>query len=117
MNGLNGERAHDDVVQEVTRIQAALRAEARTDPDAITVVEEDLQVRFAGLDDRVGELERRFDGLDEELERRGALRPGEPMTWRRLPEFNLCPPVMQLTIDDEIALLQTTIQTRLERER
>jgi hypothetical protein len=83
----------------------------------VTVVDDDLQIRIAGLDDRVERLERRLDGVDEGLARRRAPRPDEPLSWRRLPEFNLCPPVMQLTLDDEIALLQTTIQTRLERER
>lgn len=114
---MSGEREHDDVVADVVELQAALRAEARTDDDAVTVIHDDLQVRIAGFDDRVGRLERRLDDVDDALSHRGVPRPGEPLTWRRLPEFNLCPPVMQLTIDDEIALLQTTIQTRLERER
>ena len=114
---MTGERRHDDVVAEVVELQAALRGDARAETETLTVVEDDLQVRIEGIDDRVERLERRLDGVDEELSRRGAPRRGEPLTWRRLPEFNLCPPVMQLTLDDEIALLQTTIQTRLERER
>ncbi|MFN8233896.1 MAG: hypothetical protein U0V56_10645 [Actinomycetota bacterium] len=91
--------------------------DADSEPDAIAVSQDDLQIRIAGIDDRVVRLERRLDGVDDELSRLGSPRPGEGLTWRRLPEFNLCPPVMQLTLDDEIALLQTTIQTRLERER
>jgi hypothetical protein len=86
------------------------------DPDALTVIEDDLQVRIAGIGNRIERLERRLDDVDEGLARRGAPGDGTPLTWRRLPEFNLCPPVMQLTIDDEIALLQTTIQTRFERD-
>lgn len=113
---MTGEREHGDVVADVVQLQATLRGEVG-EPDAIAVIEDDLQIRIAGLDDRVDRLERRLDGVDEGLARRGATRPGGPLTWRRLPEFNLCPPVMQLTLDDEIALLQTTIQTRLERER
>jgi hypothetical protein len=114
--GMSGERAHDDVVSEVMELQATLRGEAPPhDPDPVTVIEDDLQVRIAGIDGRIDRLERRLDEVDDELSRRTP-RPGEPLTWRRLPEFNLCPPVMQLTLDDEIALLQTTIQTRLERE-
>ncbi len=113
---MNGERAHDDVVAEVTELQATLRGEAvARDVDPVTVIEDDLQVRIAGIDGRIDRLERRLDDVDDELDRRGP-GPGEPLTWRRLPEFNLCPAVMQLTLDDEIALLQTTIQTRLERE-
>jgi hypothetical protein len=108
-------REHDDVVADVARWQAARRDQA-WEPDAVTIVEDDLQVRIAGIDDRVERLERRLDGVDEGLAHHLAPRPGEPRSWRRLPEFNLCPPVMQLTLDDEIALLQTTIQTRLERE-
>jgi hypothetical protein len=113
---MNGERAHDDVVADLTGLQAGLRGEpTRTDPDAVTVVELDLQVRIDGLDERLERLQQRLDVVDEGLERASAT-PVEPMDWRRLPEFNLCPAVMQLTLDDEIALLQTTIQTRLERE-
>jgi hypothetical protein len=112
---MNGERAHDDVVSELTQLQASLRGESTRDPDAVTVVEVDLQVRFDGLDDRLERLEGRLDVVDEGIERTSSAL-GEPLTWRRLPEFNLCPAVMQLTLDDEIAMLQTTIQTRLERE-
>jgi hypothetical protein len=114
---MTGERKHDDVVADVAELQAALRGEAEAAPDVVMVIQDDLQVRIAGIDDRVARLERRLDGVDDDLSRRGVPKPGETITWRRLPEFNLCPAVMQLTLDDEIALLQTTIQTRLERER
>ena len=36
--------------------------------------------------------------------------------WRHFPEFNLCPQTFQLTLDDQIALLQGTIAERLDRE-
>ena len=49
--------------------------------------------------------------IDQEIPERYTV-----VEWRHFPEFNFAPQVFQLTLDDQIALLQGTIAERLEHE-
>lgn len=116
---MNGERAHDEVVNDLGELQARLRGEdptAATDTvDSLTVIEGDVQVRVAGIAERLTRLERDLARVSARIDQVAPERQ-RVMEWRHLPEFNLCPPTFQLTLDDQIALLQGTIAERLDRE-
>lgn len=91
---MNGDRAHDEVVSDLTALQGRLRG---VDPvpivrnvDGVTVIDGELSVRATGT------------------------YPARE--WRRFPEFNFAPQVFQLTLDDQIALLQGSIAERLDHD-
>jgi len=114
---MNEERAHDQIVGDLNQIQARLRGEEPTQSqlavDAVTVIEGDVSVRVAGIAERVTRLERDLARVSAQIDPPGRHRVAE---WRKLPEFNFCPQIFQLTLDDQIALLQGTIAERLDRE-
>ena len=114
---MDRDRAHDEVVSELTALQGRLRG---VDPlevseASVTVIEGDVSVRMSAIGDRLSRLEQdlaRVDArIDQEVPERYAV-----VEWRHFPEFNFAPQVFQLTLDDQIALLQGTIAERLERE-
>jgi hypothetical protein len=117
---MNGDRAHDEVVSDLTALQGRLRGVTPLEPDptldTVTVTEGDVSVRMSAIGDRVARLEQDLDRvdarIDQEIPERYAV-----VEWRHFPEFNFAPQVFQLTLDDQIALLQGTIAERLERER
>jgi hypothetical protein len=114
---MNGDRAHDEVVSDLTALQGRLRGVAPLEPelDTVTVTEGDVSVRMSAIGERITRLEQdlaRVDArIDQEVPERYAV-----VEWRHFPEFNFAPQVFQLTLDDQIALLQGTIAERLERE-
>ena len=116
---MNGDRAHDEVVSDLTALQGRLRGVEPLEPDptldSVTVTEGDVSVRMTAIGDRVTRLEQDLDRvdarIDQEIPERYAV-----VEWRHFPEFNFAPQVFQLTLDDQIALLQGTIAERLERE-
>jgi hypothetical protein len=113
---MSGERAHEEVASDLTGLQARLRGEDLTESDdAITVIEGDVTVRVAGIAERVMRLEHDLARVSARLDQVAPERH-RVVEWRHLPEFNLCPPVFQLTLDDQIALLQGTIDERMKRE-
>ena len=117
---MNGDRAHDEVVSDLNALQGRLRGVTPLEPDptrdTVTVTEGDVSVRMSAISDRVTRLEQDLDRvdarIDQEIPERYAV-----VEWRHFPEFNFAPQVFQLTLDDQIALLQGTIAERLERER
>ena len=115
---MNGDRAHDEVVSDLTALQGRLRGVTPLDPtlDTVTVTEGDVSVRMSAIGERVTRLEQdlaRVDArIDQEIPERYTV-----VEWRHFPEFNFAPQVFQLTLDDQIALLQGTIAERLEHER
>jgi len=117
---MNGDRAHDEVVSDLNALQGRLRGvtplEADQALDTVTVTEGDLSVRMSAIGERVTRLEQdlaRVDArIDQEIPERYTV-----VEWRHFPEFNFAPQVFQLTLDDQIALLQGTIAERLEHER
>jgi hypothetical protein len=115
---MNEERAHDQVVGDLNRVQARLRgeepAQSKMAIDAVTVIEGDVSVRVAGIADRVTRLEHDLARMSAQIDQVAPER--HVMDWRHLPEFNFCPQIFQLTLDDQIALLQGTIAERLDRE-
>lgn len=121
---MSGERPHEEVVSDLSAMQARLRGEdpAATDDtaDAVVVVEGDVHVRVAGIAQRVARLERDLARvsarIDQVTPEHRVPERHRVIEWRHLPEFNLCPPVFQLTLDDQIALLQGTIAERLDHE-
>jgi pantothenate kinase-related protein Tda10 len=114
---MNGDRAHDEVVSDLTALQGRLRGVEPLEPDfdSVTVTEGDVSVRMSALGERLTHLEQdlaRVDArIDQEVPERYTV-----VEWRHFPEFNFAPQVFQLTLDDQIALLQGTIAERLERE-
>jgi uncharacterized small protein (DUF1192 family) len=116
---MNGDRAHDEVVSELNAMQGRLRGveplEADDALDTVTVTEGDVSVRMSALGERISRLEQdlaRVDArIDQDVPERYTV-----VEWRHFPEFNFAPQVFQLTLDDQIALLQGTIAERLERE-
>ena len=116
---MNEERAHDQIVGDLNQMQARLRGEEPTQSqlavDAVTVIEGDVSVRVAGIADRVTRLEHDLARVSAQIDQ---VAPGRhrAVEWRKLPEFNFCPQIFQLTLDDQIALLQGTIAERLDRE-
>ena len=117
---MNGDRAHDEVVSDLNALQGRLRGvtplEADPALDTVTVTEGDVSVRMSAIGERVTRLEQdlaRVDArIDQEIPERYAV-----VEWRHFPEFNFAPQVFQLTLDDQIALLQGTIAERLDHER
>ena len=116
---MNGDRAHDEVVSELNAMQGRLRGveplEADDALDTVTVTEGDVSVRMSALGERISRLEQdlaRVDArIDQDVPERYTV-----VEWRHFPEFNFAPQVFQLTLDDQIALLQGTVAERLERE-
>jgi hypothetical protein len=117
---MNGDRAHDEVVSDLNALQGRLRGvtplEADPTFDTVTVTEGDVSVRMSAIGERVTRLEQdlaRVDArIDQEIPERYTV-----VEWRHFPEFNFAPQVFQLTLDDQIALLQGTIAERLDHER
>lgn len=116
---MNGERPHEEVVSDLSDLQARLRGEdpvATDDPvEGVVVIEGDVHVRVTGIAERVARLEQDLARVSARIDRVAPERH-RVMEWRHLPEFNLCPPVFQLTLDDQIALLQGTIAERLDHD-
>lgn len=119
---MNRERAHDDVVSELSSLQGRLRGEelrgddlTQAEPEYVTVIEGDVSVRVADISQRIARLEhdlaRVSARVDQATDERHPVRD-----WQHFPEFNFAPQVFQLTLDDQIALLQGTIAERLDRE-
>lgn len=118
---MNGERAHDDVVSELTSLQSRLRGDqlrgelAQIDPDSVTVIEGDVSVRVSDISERIARLEYDLARVTARIDQATAER--HPVRdWQHFPEFNFAPQVFQLTLDDQIALLQGTIAERLDHE-
>jgi hypothetical protein len=116
---MSGERAHEEVVNDLGDLQAQLRGEEPVDKieaaDTLTVIEGDVQVRVNGIAERLARLEQDVARVSARIDQVAPERH-RVMEWRYLPEFNLCPPMFQLTLDDQIALLQGTIAERMDRE-
>ncbi len=116
---MNEERAHDQIVGDLNQMQARLRGEepmqSQMAVDAVTVIEGDVSVRVAGIAERVTRLEQDLARVSAQIDQVASERH-RVMDWRKLPEFNFCPQIFQLTLDDQIALLQGTIAERLDRE-
>jgi pantothenate kinase-related protein Tda10 len=116
---MDRDRAYDEVVSDLTALQGQLRGvdplEASEAFDTVTVTEGDVSVRMSAIGDRLSRLEQdlaRVDArIDQEVPERYTV-----VEWRHFPEFNFAPQVFQLTLDDQIALLQGSIAERLERE-
>ena len=120
---MNGERAHDDVVSELTSLQSRLRGDQALgelapidpDPDSVTVIEGDVSVRVSDISERIARLEHDLARVTARVDQATAER--HPVRdWQHFPEFNFAPQVFQLTLDDQIALLQGTIAERLDQE-
>ena len=116
---MNGDRAHDEVVSELNAMQGRLRGveplEADDALDTVTVTEGDVSVRMSALGERISRLEQDLARVDARIDQDAPERYAV-VEWRHFPEFNFAPQVFQLTLDDQIALLQGTIAERLERE-
>ena len=118
---MSGERAHDEVVSDLMELQGRLRGvePARTEigegMDAVTVIEGDVAVRVASIAERIQRLEQDLARVSAQIEQ-VVPSPARVLEWRYFPEFNFAPQVFQLTLDDQIALLQGTIAERMERE-
>ncbi len=116
---MNEERAHDQIVGDLNQMQALLRSEepmqAQMAVDAVTVIEGDVSLRVAGIAERVTRLEHDLARVSAQIDQVAPERH-RVMDWQQLPEFNFCPQIFQLTLDDQIALLQGTIAERLDRE-
>ena len=115
---MNGERAHDDVVSDLTSLQSRLRGDEPAllaDPEAVTVIEGDVSVRVSDISERIARLEHDLARVTARVDQATAER--HPVRdWQHFPEFNFAPQVFQLTLDDQIALLQGTIAERLDHE-
>ena len=115
---MNGERAHDDVVSDLTSLQGRLRGEEPAllaDPEAVTVIEGDVSIRVSDISERIARLEHDLARVTARVDQATAER--HPVRdWQHFPEFNFAPQVFQLTLDDQIALLQGTIAERLDHE-
>jgi len=118
---MNGDRAHDEVVSDLTGLQGRLRGvepqplESDRALDTVTVTEGDVSVRISALGERIIRLEQDLTRVDARIDREASDRYAV-VEWRLFPEFNFAPQVFQLTLDDQIALLQGTVAERLERE-
>jgi hypothetical protein len=116
---MNGDRAHDEVVSELNAMQGRLRGveplEADEALDTVTVTEGDVSVRMSVIGERLSRLEQDLARVDARIDQEAPERYAV-VEWRHFPEFNFAPQVFQLTLDDQIALLQGTIAERLERE-
>jgi hypothetical protein len=114
---MNGERAHDDVVSDLNSLQGQLRGDgaAQTDLDPVTVIEGDMSIRVSDISERIARLEHDVARVTARVDQATAERH-PVLDWQHFPEFNFAPQVFQLTLDDQIALLQGTIAERLEHE-
>ena len=115
---MTGERAHEQALNDLGEPQAGLRGEEpepNVTADTLTVIEGDVQVRVAGIAERLTRLEQDLARVSARIDQVAPERH-RVMEWQHLPEFNLCPQTFQLTLDDQIALLQGTIAERLDRE-
>lgn len=120
---MNGDRAHDEVVSDLTALQGRLRGVEPLEPDqvpearndTVTVTEGDVSVRMSGLSERLTALEQDLARVDARIDQEAPDRY-VVVEWRHFPEFNFAPQVFQLTLDDQIALLQGTIAERLDHE-
>jgi hypothetical protein len=116
---MNGDRAHDEVVSDLIAHQGRLRGteplEPDRAPDTVTVTEGDVSVRTSALGERITRLEQDVARVDARIDQEAPERH-TVVEWRHFPEFNFAPQVFQLTLDDQIALLQGTVAERLERE-
>ena len=115
---MNGDRPHDEVVSELNAMQGRLRGVEAAEGEAldgVTVSEADVSVRMSAIGERIGRLEQDLTRVDARIEQEVPERY-TVVEWRHFPEFNFAPQVFQLTLDDQIALLQGTIAERLERE-
>jgi hypothetical protein len=115
---MDGDRAHDEVVSDLTALQGRLRGvePPGTDPDAVTVIEGDVSLRISSIGDRITRLEQDLTRVSARIDQGGPER-FRVVEWRHFPEFNFAPQVFQLTLDDQIALLQGTVAERLDHER
>ncbi|MGH2597073.1 MAG: hypothetical protein ACRDH7_14085 [Actinomycetota bacterium] len=114
---MNGERAHDRVVSDLNSLQGRLRGveAAQTEPDPVTVIEGDVSIRVSDISERIARLEHDLARVTARVDQATAER--HPVRdWQHFPEFNFAPQVFQLTLDDQIALLQGTIAERLDHE-
>jgi hypothetical protein len=114
---MNGDRAHDEVVSDLTALQGRLRGVEPLQPDfdSVIVTEGDVSVRMSAMGERLTRLEQDLARVDARIDQEAPERY-TVVEWRHFPEFNFAPQVFQLTLDDQIALLQGTIAERLERE-
>lgn len=116
---MNGDRAHDEVVSDLNALQGRLRGVEPLEPDqtldTVTVTEGDVSVRISAIGERITHLERDLARVDARIDQEAPERYAV-VEWRHFPEFNFAPQVFQLTLDDQIALLQGTIAERLEHE-
>jgi hypothetical protein len=116
---MNGDRPHDEVVSELNAMQGRLRGvtplEADEALDTVTVTEGDVSVRMSAIGERLSRLEQDLVRVDARIDQEAPDRY-VVVEWRHFPEFNFAPQVFQLTLDDQIALLQGTIAERLEHE-
>jgi pantothenate kinase-related protein Tda10 len=116
---MNGDRAHDEVVSDLTALQGRLRGVEPLEPahtlDTVTVTEGDVSVRMSAIHERLTRLERDLARVDARIDQEAPERY-TVVEWRHFPEFNFAPQVFQLTLDDQIALLQGTVTERLEHE-
>jgi hypothetical protein len=116
---MNGDRAHDEVVSELNAMQGRLRGvaplEADEALDTVVVTEGDVSVRMSGFSERLTALEQDLARVDARIDQEAPDRY-VVVEWRHFPEFNFAPQVFQLTLDDQIALLQGTIAERLDHE-
>ena len=115
---MNGDRAHDEVVSDLTALQGRLRGVEPLEPeplDTVTVSEGDVSVRMSAIGERLTRLEHDLARVDTRIDQEAPERY-TVVEWRHFPEFNFAPQVFQLTLDDQIALLQGTIAERLGRE-
>jgi uncharacterized small protein (DUF1192 family) len=115
---MNGERAHDDVVSDLNSLQGRLRGDEPAllaDPECVTVIEGDVSIRVSDISERIARLEHDLARVTARVDQATAER--HPVRdWQHFPEFNFAPQVFQLTLDDQIALLQGTIAERLDFE-
>ena len=114
---MNGDRAHGEDVSDPDASQGRLRGVVPApDPDTVTVIEGDVAVRVSGISDRITKLEQDLERVSTRIDQEPPER-FQVAEWRHFPEFNFAPQVFQLSLDDQIALLQGTVAERLDRER
>ncbi len=113
---MNGDRAHGEDVSDPNASQGRLSGVVpATDQDAVTMIEGDVAVRVSGISDRITRLQQDLERVSARIDQRSPER-FRVTEWRHFPEFNFAPQVFQLSLDDQIALLQGTVAERLDRE-
>ena len=118
---MNGDRAHDEVVSDLSDCKAGCEAGRRSKPtrrlDTLTVTEGDVSVRMSAIGERVTRLEQDLSRV-ERADRPGDARSGTPWSsGGTSPSSTSHRRSFQLTLDDQIALLQGSIAERLDHER